>query len=79
MCSFAFCIVLKNAIDEVLPTLLEEGVLVYYLSRDSFNDGTSSLLDKVEASSEDPVPQSYRSDITPQSPALYIYTSGTTG
>ncbi|KAM5172666.1 long-chain fatty acid transport protein 2-like [Mantella aurantiaca] len=71
--------VLKNAVDEVLPTLLEEGVLVYYLNRDSFNDGTQSLLDKVEAASEDPVPQSYRSDISPQSPALYIYTSGTTG
>ncbi|XP_018419033.1 PREDICTED: very long-chain acyl-CoA synthetase-like [Nanorana parkeri] len=71
--------VLKKAIDEVLPTLLEEGVLVFYLNMDTFNDGTHSLLDKMEASSEDPIPQSYRSDISPQSPALYIYTSGTTG
>lgn len=71
--------VLKDAIDEVLPTLLEEGVLVYYLNRDSFNDGTHSLLDKIEATSEDAVPESFRSDISPQSPALYIYTSGTTG
>ncbi|XP_040198811.1 very long-chain acyl-CoA synthetase-like [Rana temporaria] len=71
--------VLKDAVDEVLPTLLEEGVLVYYLNRDSFNDGTHSLLDKMEASSEDSVPESFRSDVSPQSPALYIYTSGTTG
>ncbi|XP_077328684.1 long-chain fatty acid transport protein 2-like [Lithobates pipiens] len=71
--------VLKDVIDEVLPTLLEEGVLVYYLNRDSFNDGTHSLLDKMEASSEDPVPESFRSDVSPQSTALYIYTSGTTG
>nr|DBA31658.1 TPA: hypothetical protein GDO54_007451 [Pyxicephalus adspersus] len=70
---------LKDAIDEVLPTLLEEGVLVYYLSRDSFYDGTHSLLDKVEASSEDPIPPSFRSDIPPHAPAVYIYTSGTTG
>ncbi|XP_066448551.1 long-chain fatty acid transport protein 2-like [Eleutherodactylus coqui] len=70
---------LKAAVEEVLPDLIQEGVLVFYLSRDSPTGGVQSLLDKVEASSEDPIPESYRSDTTPESPALYIYTSGTTG
>ncbi|XP_063782375.1 long-chain fatty acid transport protein 2-like [Pseudophryne corroboree] len=70
---------LKNAVEEVLPALAEEGVLVFYLSKESTTDGVHSLLDKVEAASEEPVPQSLRSDLTPKAPALYIYTSGTTG
>ncbi|XP_063782376.1 long-chain fatty acid transport protein 2-like isoform X1 [Pseudophryne corroboree] len=70
---------LKKAVEEVLPALAEEGVLVFYLSRDSATDGVHSLLDKVEAASEEPVPRSLRSDLTAKSPALYIYTSGTTG
>ncbi|XP_075711282.1 long-chain fatty acid transport protein 2-like [Rhinoderma darwinii] len=70
---------LKAAVEEVLPALIEDGVLVFYLSRDSPTEGVQSLLDKVEAASVDPIPEFYRSDITSKSPALYIYTSGTTG
>ncbi|XP_075064271.1 long-chain fatty acid transport protein 2-like [Mixophyes fleayi] len=69
----------KDAVEEVLPALAEEGVLVFYLSRESPTDGIHSLLDKVEAASQESVPQSYRSNITPKTPAVYIYTSGTTG
>ncbi|XP_075064273.1 long-chain fatty acid transport protein 2-like [Mixophyes fleayi] len=69
----------KDAVEEVLPALAEEGVLVFYLSRESPTDGIHSLLDKVETASQEPVPKSYRSDLTPKTPALYIYTSGTTG
>ncbi|XP_075713977.1 long-chain fatty acid transport protein 2-like [Rhinoderma darwinii] len=70
---------LKAAVEEVLPALIEDGVLVFYLSRDSPTEGVQSLLDKVEAASEDPVPESYRSGSTVKTPVLYIYTSGTTG
>ncbi|KAM3925041.1 long-chain fatty acid transport protein 2-like [Leptodactylus fuscus] len=70
---------LKEAVEQVLPALKGDGVLVFYLSRDSSTEGVQSLLDKIEAASEDPIPESYRSGITPKSPALYIYTSGTTG
>ncbi|KAG8542050.1 hypothetical protein GDO81_027592 [Engystomops pustulosus] len=70
---------LKAAVEEVLPTLIEEGVTVFYLSRDSPTKGVQSLFDKMESASEDPIPASFRSGITPKSPALYIYTSGTTG
>ncbi|KAM9311846.1 long-chain fatty acid transport protein 2-like [Gastrophryne carolinensis] len=69
---------LQNAMEEVLPSLLGEGVLVFYLNRDPVS-GAHSLLDKVEAASEDPIPETFRLGISPKSPALYIYTSGTTG
>ncbi|XP_068131707.1 long-chain fatty acid transport protein 2-like [Hyperolius riggenbachi] len=70
---------LKNAVEEVLPALAEQDVQVFYLSRDSPTDGVISLLDKVEAASQEQVPESYRSHLTDKSPVLYIYTSGTTG
>ncbi|XP_015281338.1 PREDICTED: very long-chain acyl-CoA synthetase isoform X1 [Gekko japonicus] len=70
---------LKTAIEEVLPTLKEENVAVYYLSRTSDTEGVDSFLDKVDASSDEPIPPSWRSNVTFKSPALYIYTSGTTG
>ncbi|XP_068129703.1 long-chain fatty acid transport protein 2-like [Hyperolius riggenbachi] len=70
---------LKNAVEEVLPALAEQDVQVFYLSRDSPTDGVISLLDKVEAASQEQVPESYRSHMNAKSPVLYIYTSGTTG
>ncbi|KAE8617465.1 hypothetical protein XENTR_v10009083 [Xenopus tropicalis] len=70
---------LRNAVEEVLPTLKEQNVQIFYLSRESATDGVDSLLDKVEAASDNPVPKSYRSEVNAKSTALYIYTSGTTG
>ncbi|KAM5172644.1 long-chain fatty acid transport protein 2-like [Mantella aurantiaca] len=70
---------LRNAVEEVLPALKEKEVLVYYLSRESPTEGVYSLLDKVEAASQEPIPSSFRSGLNVKTPALYIYTSGTTG
>nr|DBA31659.1 TPA: hypothetical protein GDO54_007452 [Pyxicephalus adspersus] len=70
---------LRNAVEEVLPALTEQEVLVFYLSRESPTPGVYSLLDKIEAASQDPIPSSFRSGQNVKSPALYIYTSGTTG
>ncbi|XP_062998648.1 long-chain fatty acid transport protein 2 [Elgaria multicarinata webbii] len=70
---------LKNAIEEILPILKEENVAVYYLSRTSDTEGVDSFVDKMDAASDEPVPESWRSNVTVKSPALYIYTSGTTG
>ncbi|CAJ0932843.1 unnamed protein product [Ranitomeya imitator] len=70
---------LKSAVEDVLPALTEDGVMVFYLGRDSPTEGVSSLLDKVEAASVAPLPESYRSSSTVKTPAVYIYTSGTTG
>ncbi|KFO37464.1 Very long-chain acyl-CoA synthetase [Fukomys damarensis] len=81
MRSFGFSLheELQGAVEEVLPSLKEGGVSVYYTSRTSHTEGVSSLLDKVDEASSDPVPESWRSDVTFSTPALYIYTSGTTG
>ncbi|XP_032089288.1 very long-chain acyl-CoA synthetase isoform X2 [Thamnophis elegans] len=70
---------LKASIEDILPTLKQENVLVYFLSRTSDTEGVDSFLDKMEAASDEAVPESWRSDVTFKSPAMYIYTSGTTG
>ncbi|XP_004639065.1 very long-chain acyl-CoA synthetase isoform X2 [Octodon degus] len=70
---------LQDAVEEVLPSLKKDGVSLYYVSRTSSTEGVDSLLDKVDEVSSDPVPESWRCEVTFSTPALYIYTSGTTG
>ncbi|XP_068820526.1 long-chain fatty acid transport protein 2 isoform X2 [Capricornis sumatraensis] len=70
---------LQAAVEEVLPSLKKDDVAVYYVSRTSNTDGVNSFLDKVDEVSSEPVPESWRSEVTFSTPALYIYTSGTTG
>ncbi|XP_006831724.1 PREDICTED: very long-chain acyl-CoA synthetase-like isoform X1 [Chrysochloris asiatica] len=70
---------LQAAVEEVLPSLKKDGVSVYYVSRTSNTDGIGSFLDKVDQVSTEPTPESWRSEVTFSTPALYIYTSGTTG
>jgi solute carrier family 27 fatty acid transporter 2 len=63
----------------VLPSLKKDGVSVYYVSRTSATDGVESFLDKIDEVSTEPIPESWRSEVTFSTPAMYIYTSGTTG
>ncbi|XP_030649993.1 very long-chain acyl-CoA synthetase-like isoform X2 [Chanos chanos] len=70
---------LKGAVEEIQNSLKEGGVSVFIMSRDCHTLGMHSLADKVEEASDAPIPQSARSSITFNSPAVYIYTSGTTG
>ncbi|XP_047625400.1 long-chain fatty acid transport protein 2 [Phacochoerus africanus] len=70
---------LQAAIEEVLPSLKKDDVAIYYMSRSSNTDGVDSFLDKVDEVSTEPIPESWRSEVTFSTPALYIYTSGTTG
>ncbi|XP_006086096.2 very long-chain acyl-CoA synthetase [Myotis lucifugus] len=70
---------LQAAVEEVLPSLKKDDVSIYYVSRTSNTDGVDSFLDKVDEVSTEPVPDSWRSEVTFSTPALYIYTSGTTG
>lgn len=70
---------LQAAVEEVLPSLKKDDVSIYYVSRTSNTDGVDPFLDKVDEVSTDPVPESWRSEVTFATPALYIYTSGTTG
>uniref|UniRef100_A0A671DT00 long-chain-fatty-acid--CoA ligase n=1 Tax=Rhinolophus ferrumequinum TaxID=59479 RepID=A0A671DT00_RHIFE len=70
---------LQAAVEEVLPSLKKDNVSIYYVSRTSNRDGVDSFLDKVDERSTEPIPESWRSEVTFSTPALYIYTSGTTG
>lgn len=63
----------------MLPSLKKDGVAIYYVSRSSNTDGVDSFLDKVDEVSAESIPESWRSEVTFFTPALYIYTSGTTG
>lgn len=63
----------------MLPSLKKDDVSVYYVSRTSNTDGVDSFLDKVDEESTETIPESWRSEVTFLTPALYIYTSGTTG
>lgn len=63
----------------MLPSLKKDNVSIYYVSRTSNTDGVDSLLDKVDEMSTEAIPESWRSEVTLTTPALYIYTSGTTG
>nr|XP_033776358.1 very long-chain acyl-CoA synthetase isoform X1 [Geotrypetes seraphini] len=70
---------LDAAVQEILPSLQKENVKIFYLSRESTTNGIESLNDKIEICSDEPIPESFRSDVKAKTPALYIYTSGTTG
>ncbi|XP_039213741.1 very long-chain acyl-CoA synthetase-like isoform X2 [Crotalus tigris] len=70
---------LKDAIEDVLPTLNDEGIRVFYLSDDSPTEGVEALLKRIKLSSAESVPFSLRAHVTPKSTCLYIFTSGTTG
>ncbi|XP_071345127.1 long-chain fatty acid transport protein 2 [Trachinotus anak] len=70
---------LKDAVEDVLPSLTEQGVTVLLMTKHCDTPGIESFSDKVDEASDAPLPRSLRSHITFKSPAVYIYTSGTTG
>ncbi|XP_029001020.1 long-chain fatty acid transport protein 2 isoform X1 [Betta splendens] len=70
---------LKEAVQEVLLSLSEQGVTVLLMSEHCNAPGLQSFLDKVNEASDAPLPRSVRLHITYKTPAVYIYTSGTTG
>ncbi|XP_064168376.1 long-chain fatty acid transport protein 2-like isoform X2 [Anguilla rostrata] len=70
---------LQGAVADVLPSLREQGVVVFIVSRECSSNGMESLLDKAEEAEDSPISPSRREHLTFKSPAVYIYTSGTTG
>ncbi|KAM9410745.1 long-chain fatty acid transport protein 2-like [Pholidichthys leucotaenia] len=70
---------LKEAVEDVLPSLMEQGVLVLLMSKHCNTPGIEAFSDRVDEASDAPLPRSLRSHITFKCPAVYIYTSGTTG
>ncbi|XP_042352427.1 hsFATP2a_ACSVL_like domain-containing protein [Plectropomus leopardus] len=70
---------LQDAVEEVLPTLREQGITVYLLSETCSIQGINPLSDKISKASDQPLSRELRANVTVRSTALYIYTSGTTG
>ncbi|XP_038558127.1 very long-chain acyl-CoA synthetase-like [Micropterus salmoides] len=70
---------LRGAVEEVLPTLKQQGIRVFILSEDCDVEGIESLCDKIRQASDEPLSPRLRANINIKSPVLYIYTSGTTG
>ncbi|KAM6981437.1 long-chain fatty acid transport protein 2-like isoform 2-T2 [Aplochiton taeniatus] len=70
---------LRSAVEEVLPSLLAQGVRVFLLSEDCDTEGIESLSDKIQEASDQPLSPQLRAKTNSKSPAVYIYTSGTTG
>ncbi|XP_074523054.1 long-chain fatty acid transport protein 2-like [Halichoeres trimaculatus] len=70
---------LQGAVEEVLPTLKEQGIRVFILSDSCEVEDIESLSDKIKQASDQPTSSQLRANIHMKSSALYIYTSGTTG
>uniref|UniRef100_A0A8D3AT82 long-chain-fatty-acid--CoA ligase n=2 Tax=Scophthalmus maximus TaxID=52904 RepID=A0A8D3AT82_SCOMX len=70
---------LKDAVEDVLPSLIQQGVTVLLMTKHCDAPGIESFSDKVDEASDARLPRSLRSHVTFKSPAVYIYTSGTTG
>lgn len=70
---------LLEAVEEVLPTLLEQQVHVYILADGCKTSHVDTFNDKMRRASSEPVPKELRSSVTLGSTAVFIYTSGTTG
>lgn len=70
---------LKEAVEDVLPSLIEQDVTVLLMAEHCDTPGIESFSKKVDEAPECPLPRTLRSHITYKSPAVYIYTSGTTG
>lgn len=67
-----------GTLEEILPNL-EKDVSVWVMTKDTTFPSVHTLLDKIEAASEDPVPVKRQSANNLKSSVLYIFTSGTTG
>ncbi|XP_034542368.1 very long-chain acyl-CoA synthetase-like [Notolabrus celidotus] len=70
---------LQDAVQEVLPSLLEQQVTVFIVTDKCRIADVESFKDKMNKASSEPLPKDLRSHVTMRSPAGFIYTSGTTG
>ncbi|CAM5114618.1 unnamed protein product [Eretmochelys imbricata] len=67
-----------GTLEEILPSL-QKDIGVWVMTKDCTLPSVNTLLDKLEAASEDCVPVHLRSANSLKSSVLYIFTSGTTG
>ncbi|XP_028273646.1 long-chain fatty acid transport protein 6 [Parambassis ranga] len=70
---------LLEGLDGTLTTLLDDNIQVWAMKSQVEHTQVHTLLDKLEAASDKPVPAVLRATTSLKSPTLYIFTSGTTG
>ncbi|XP_068562204.1 long-chain fatty acid transport protein 6 [Cebidichthys violaceus] len=70
---------LVECLDGILSSLLEDNIQVWAMKSQSEHPQVHTLLDKMDAASDQPVPAALRATTSLKSPTLYIFTSGTTG
>ncbi|TKS84009.1 Long-chain fatty acid transport protein 6 [Collichthys lucidus] len=70
---------LVESLDGILSSLLEDNIQVWAMKSQSEHRHVHTLLDKIDAASDQPVPTGLRLCTSLKSPTLYIFTSGTTG
>ncbi|TNM92429.1 hypothetical protein fugu_019441 [Takifugu bimaculatus] len=70
---------LVESLDGILSTLLEDKIQVWTMRSQWRNSQVHTLLDKLDAASDQPVPAELRACTSLKTPTLYIFTSGTTG
>lgn len=68
-----------ECLDGILTSLLEDKIQVWTMKSHSENPQVHTLLDQIDAASDQPVPAVLRASTSLKSPTLYIFTSGTTG
>nr|XP_060617983.1 long-chain fatty acid transport protein 6 [Anolis sagrei ordinatus] len=67
-----------GTLEEILPNL-QEDIRIWVMTKDSSLPRVDTILDKLEVTSDNPVPDSLRTANSLKDPNLYIFTSGTTG
>ncbi|XP_041815994.1 long-chain fatty acid transport protein 6 [Chelmon rostratus] len=70
---------LVDGLNGILTSLLEDNVQVWAMGSQSDHAQVHTLLDKMDAASDQPVPAELRACTSLKAPTLYIFTSGTTG
>lgn len=70
---------LVEGLDGVLDVLLEDNIQVWAMGGPGGHPRVHTLLDKLDAASDQPVAAALRAAASLKSPTLYIFTSGTTG
>lgn len=68
-----------DLLDGVLTTLLEDNIEVWAMKSSFVHPQVQTLLDKIDAVSDKPVPAALYQTTNIKTPTLYIFTSGTTG
>lgn len=70
---------LVDGLNGILTGLLDGDIKVWAMKSQSEHTQVHTLLDKLDAASDQPVPAALRATTSLKAPTLYIFTSGTTG